>query len=100
MDTTSLIAAFTPSKILVQTSVLPLIAVEPQKKTWLGTFLAPVIFIYEGDAIYKIDTVNSSFKLSSQAEVDALPNNWANVIALGAGVFFAALIMQKIFKKG
>lgn len=99
MDANSLITAFTPQKILIETSVLPLIEVDPTKKTWLGEFLAPKIFVEIGGAIYKIDTSTGSFGISSQDEINAIPNNWGNVIALGAGIVFAVLILRKIFRK-
>jgi hypothetical protein len=99
MDTTSLIASFTPSKILIQTSVLPLITVEPAKKTWLGSFLDPKIYAIIGNSVIKIDPSAGNVALSSQEEIAALPNNWPNVIALGLGIVFAAAIIRKIFKK-
>jgi hypothetical protein len=96
MDAGALIAAFTPKKILIQTSLLPLISVDPTAKTWLGDLLAPKIYAYIGESIIKIDPVAGA-SISSEEEVSAIPNNWGNMIALGVGVFFAVLIIKRIF---
>lgn len=94
MDTTSFIAAFTPSKILIQTSVLPLIAIDPTKKSWLGDFIDPKVYAVIGGSVIKIDPKSGKVALSSQAEIDALPNNWGNVIALVIAVVFLVMVIK------
>jgi glutamine cyclotransferase len=99
MDTSSFIAAFTPSKILIQTSVLPLISVDPTKKTWLGDFIDPKVYAVIGDTIIKLDPSAGKVALSSQAELDALPNNWGNVIALVIALGFLFAIVKSVIRK-
>jgi len=98
MDTTSLIVAFTPSKILIQTSVLPLISIDPKQKSWLGEFLNPKIYTIIGESIIKIDPAAGNVALSSQAELDALPNNWGNVIALVITIAFIIAILKQLLR--
>jgi hypothetical protein len=100
MDSAALISAFTPSKILIQTSILPLISIDPIKKSWIGDFLNPKVYAVIGENIFKIDPAAGKVNLSSQAEVDALPNNWGNVIAFVLAVVFLIQITRKLLKKG
>lgn len=96
MDTTSFIAAFTPSRILIQTSVLPLISIDPTQKSWLGNLIDPKVYAVIGDSIIKIDPAAGKVSLSSQAEIDAIPSNWGNVIALVVAVGFVVAIFKTL----
>ena len=88
MDIASLIAGFTPSKILIQTSILPLISIDPTQKSWLGDLIDPKVYAIVGDSVIKIDPKAGNVSLSSQAEIDALPNNWGNVIVFAVAAIF------------
>jgi hypothetical protein len=98
MSIEDLISGFTPSKIIIQTSVLPLISIDPTKKSWLGDLIDPKIYAVISGQVYKIDPKAGSFSLSSQAELDALPNNWGNIIVLTVAVIFLIAIIKKLRK--
>jgi len=100
MDSNLLIAALTPSKIIIQTSILPLITIEPAKKSWIGEFLAPKIYAVIGANVIRIDPALGAVALSSQAEIDALPNNLGNLIVVGLAGILAVMIIRKVFKNG
>ncbi|MFA5272297.1 MAG: hypothetical protein WC412_08210 [Candidatus Omnitrophota bacterium] len=95
MDSSSIIAAFTPSKILIQTSFLPLISVDPTKKSWLGDFLDPKVYAVIGESIFKLDPAAGKVSVASQADLDAIPNNWGNLIALIVALAFVVVVLRQ-----
>jgi len=99
MDTTGFIAAFTPSKIIIQTSVLPVIEVDPARKSWLGEFLDPRIYAFIGDTIVKIDPKLGKVALASNADIENLPNNWGNFLAVILAGIFAVAVIRKAIKR-
>jgi len=100
MDLSGLVSAFTPSKILIQTSILPLISIDPTQKSWLGDLIDPKVYAVIGDSVIKIDPKAGKVALSSPEEIAALPNNWGNVIALGMALTFIIAVVRQFRHTG